>query len=152
VEVREACAAQNIARATAFIATLGGGDRVEAIRIRSTRRGAGYCLVAGPDGALWFTEDNGNHIGRITTAGSITEFAVPTPSAGPNALAAGPDGALWFEETNARKFGRITTSGAFTEYTLPNGFGGAAGIVTGPDGALWFTDPISNAIGRITLY
>jgi streptogramin lyase len=109
-------------------------------------------IVAGPDGALWFTEDNGNHIGRITTAGSSTEYAVPTPSAGPNALAAGPDGALWFEETNARKFGRITTSGAFTEYALPKGFGGAAGIVTGPDGALWFTDPISNAIGRITLY
>src|SRR5262249_5406943 len=31
-------------------------------------------IVAGPDGALWFTEPTGNAIGRITTAGAVTEF------------------------------------------------------------------------------
>ena len=33
-----------------------------------------YGIAAGPDGALWFTQYNGNRIGRITTAGAITEF------------------------------------------------------------------------------
>jgi virginiamycin B lyase len=29
-------------------------------------------IVTGPDGALWFTELQGNQIGRITTDGKIT--------------------------------------------------------------------------------
>src|SRR6266508_1365537 len=50
-------------------------------------------IASGPDGNLWFTELDGNRIGRITTAGLITEFPVPDP---PIAIAAGPDGNLWF--------------------------------------------------------
>ncbi len=33
-------------------------------------------LVKGPDGNVWFTE-NGGKIGRVTTSGAFTEFAVP---------------------------------------------------------------------------
>src|SRR6266851_3559054 len=37
-----------------------------------------FDITAGPDGNLWFTEFNGNKIGRINTAGTtITEFSVP---------------------------------------------------------------------------
>ena len=32
-------------------------------------------IAAGPDGALWFTESGSNKIGRITTAGVITEYS-----------------------------------------------------------------------------
>jgi virginiamycin B lyase len=35
-------------------------------------------ITAGPDGNLWFTETGANKIGRTTTAGVITEFAIPT--------------------------------------------------------------------------
>jgi virginiamycin B lyase len=35
-------------------------------------------LTSGPDGALWFSESAGNKVARITTAGFITEFPVPT--------------------------------------------------------------------------
>jgi len=37
-------------------------------------------ITTGPDGNLWFTEEHGNRIGRITPSGLITEFAVPTAS------------------------------------------------------------------------
>ena len=47
----------------------------------------------GQDGALWFTENSGNKIERITTAGVITEFPVPTSSSGPRGIVAEPDGA-----------------------------------------------------------
>ena len=33
-----------------------------------------YQIVTGPDGNLWFTEEGAAKIGRITTAGIITEF------------------------------------------------------------------------------
>ena len=52
----------------------------------------------GPDGALWFTEYDGNKIGRITTAGAVTEFPIPTAGSQPSAMTVGPDGALWFIE------------------------------------------------------
>src|SRR5437660_1059472 len=67
-------------------------------------------IVAGPDGALWFTELSANKIGRLTTGGAFTEFTVPTAGSGPNGLVSGPDGALWFTEFLAagNKIGRIT--------------------------------------------
>lgn len=109
-------------------------------------------IVAGPDGALWFTQFTGNKIGRITVNGTITEFTVPTPSSLPLGITAGPDGALWFIESDnaTSKVGRITTSGVFTEFALPTQTE-PAGIAAGSDNALWFTEILTNKIGRITL-
>ena len=66
-----------------------------------------YGIAPGPDGALWFGEANaGGRIGRITTAGVVSEFYVA-----PNIVSAypqtGPDGALWFTENGANSIGRI---------------------------------------------
>jgi streptogramin lyase len=36
-------------------------------------------ITKGPDGNLFFTETAADKIGEITTAGAITEFAIPTP-------------------------------------------------------------------------
>jgi streptogramin lyase len=120
-------------------------------------------LTVGPDGNLWFTEQAGNRIGRITTAGVITEFSVGiTPNANPTEITVGPDGNLWFTEpffiTNGvagmgigNQVARITPSGAVTEYGAGITSGaGPWGIVTGPDGNIWFAEQYTNAIGRIT--
>jgi len=45
-------------------------------------------IVAGADGNLWFAEADGNNIGRITTAGVVTEYAVPTAGSNPTFIAA----------------------------------------------------------------
>src|SRR5215208_2077097 len=60
-------------------------------------------ITAGPDGALWFTEAEGNKIGRVNTAGVITEFVIPTAGSSPGVITAGPDGALWFTEAEGNK-------------------------------------------------
>jgi streptogramin lyase len=107
---------------------------------------------------LWFTENSGNKIGRITTAGAITEYGIPTSASAPTGIAAGSDGTLWFTEAVGNKIGRITTAGAVTaEYPLPALSGPVAKpicIVTGPDGALWFgansITALINSINRIT--
>jgi len=63
-------------------------------------------IVAGPDGALWFTNDHGNSIGRITTDGVVSNY--PDPSIRlPAWIAAGPDGALWFTNGGNESIGRI---------------------------------------------
>ncbi len=130
-------------------------------------------ITAGPDGALWFTGIPGE-IGRITTAGVVTEFALPAvpPPAGSkpgtagtlataSAIVAGPDGALWFTGVPG-EIGRISTTGVVTEFAVPDippapgSVAGTAGtlatlnaITAGPDGALWFTG-VPGEIGRVT--
>ena len=108
-------------------------------------------ITLGLDGALWFTEENGHKIGRITTDGAITEYQIPTIPSAPGEITAGPDGNLWFTEfgANPPKVGRLTTAGTFTEWELPLG-AAPDGITAGPDGAIWFTHNGGAKIGRIT--
>jgi len=107
-------------------------------------------ITAGPDGALWFTNEMNNTIGRVTTGGAVTNY---TGAGSPVGIAAGPDGALWFTNFGNKggtgSIGRITTAGAVTDYT-GTGVNAPVGIAAGPDGALWFTNFGNNSIGRIT--
>jgi streptogramin lyase len=88
-------------------------------------------ITAGPDGNLWFTAGTSN-IGRITTAGKITEFPV---SSEPFGITAGPDGNLWFTLIADNAIGRITPSGSFTSgFGIPTANSRPEGITVGPDG------------------
>ena len=106
-------------------------------------------IAKGPDGAMWFTEDYGDKIGRVTTTGQVTEHGGLTAGSGPTGIAAGPDGNLWFTESSAGKIGKITTAGSLTELQLANGAAGPSGIAAGPDSALWFTEIGASKIGRV---
>ena len=123
-------------------------------------------LVAGPDGALWFglirdilppvgplmAQPSVMSVGRITTAGAISEFPLPSVSYYFFGITAGPDGALWVTEFPHKKcIGRITTTGEISEFPLPSSVPpNVFRITAGPDGALWFADRFKNQIGRIT--
>jgi hypothetical protein len=79
-----------------------------------TGHGAPMAITAGKDGALWFTDQGNNAIGRITTSGSVTEYPVPTAGAfsanvQPTGITNGPDGNIWFTEQDTKAaIGRIT--------------------------------------------
>jgi virginiamycin B lyase len=111
-------------------------------------------IRAGPDGALWFTEYWSHIVGRITTAGVVTEFPLPSGQGNPGQITAGSDGALWFTEQDPDKIGRMTTGGVYSSFALPppaSGLGTQPDYITaGPDGALWFTETTANSIGRMT--
>jgi len=64
-------------------------------------------IVAGPDGAIWFTEESASQIGRITTSGAITEYDLQ-PNSGPVGIAVGWDGAIWFTEALTARIGRLS--------------------------------------------
>jgi virginiamycin B lyase len=106
-------------------------------------------IAAGPDGALWFTEFDGNRIGRIATDGAIREFALPAPARGPAEIALGPDGALWFTEFFGNRIGRLTPSGALQEFPVPTRGSQPVGIAAGRDRAVWFSEFRGNAVGRV---
>ncbi len=108
---------------------------------------------------------SGSAIGRITPAGRITEYPLPSTDPGndsyPGGIAAGPDGNMWFTETTSRysrrgtvhvrsAVARITPRGRITEYPLPDPNSGPTGITAGPDGNMWFTEMNAERIGRIS--
>src|SRR5207249_1597353 len=103
------------------------------------------------DGNLWFTDGVANKIGRITTTGAVTEFAIPTAACYPTGIGTGTDGNIWILENAVGKIGRITPSGIITEFLIP----GAPApnsyyYIThapAPDGNLWF---VGSQVGRVT--
>ncbi len=115
-------------------------------------------ITAGPEkeNALWFTlrsfYKGFGRIGKITTSGTITEYALPFESA-PSGITVGPDGNLWFTEGEGPEkkswVGKITTSGTATEYSLPEG-SKPLYITAGSDGNLWFTESGASKVGKVT--
>jgi virginiamycin B lyase len=118
-------------------------------------------MIAGPDGALWFTgerrPDPGTHldvVGRVTMDGHVTTFPTPSQSqdTGVLDLCVGPDNAIWYTWDNSLndltaitgRIGRISSSGQIQEFTVPY----APGIIaTGSDGALWYNEFAPNSSG-----
>jgi len=111
-----------------------------------------YGITMGPDGNVWFTEEVGNKIGRITPGSVNTIAEFPIPGFGPQGITAGPDGNLWFTEYFANNIGRITpgSPNTVTEFPIPTVGSFPSCITVGPDGNLWFTEYLGNKIGRIT--
>lgn len=113
----------------------------------------------GADGAMWFTECDGNQIGRITTDGNEQFYSTNLTAGSMAQLALGPDGNLWFTEVNNSKIGKITPGGTITEYPTLTPSTQLWGITAGPDGAMWFVEcsnsndpnPNAGAIGRIDM-
>jgi streptogramin lyase len=97
-------------------------------------------LAVGADGNIWFTE--ASKIGRITTAGVITEFA----AAGGGEMTTGPDGNIWYGSGQGH-LERVSPSGTVTEYLVD---AAPYGIATGSDGNIWFTDALTGLprVGR----
>ena len=96
-------------------------------------------ITAGADGAMWFVElsgsmdgmqPDGGRLGRITLAGRITEFQIPSKSPSPINIAVGPDRHIWF--TQGTKVVRASAAGEFAEVELGQGSRGS-GLSAGAD-------------------
>jgi streptogramin lyase len=110
-------------------------------------------ITPGPDGNLWFTQQDNNRVGKITTSGHFgAQYSLPTGS-NPWSITTGPDGNLWFIEQGSNKIGKISTGGSISEYVIPttNGIDATPwNITAGHDGNVWFTESATNKIAKIT--
>jgi virginiamycin B lyase len=105
-------------------------------------------IVAGPDGAMWFTAASAQ-VGRMTTTGGLSLVELPgTGTRLPQSITVGPDGALWYVDAFGPTLGRATTAFAFTSFA-DTGYR-PEGVSTGPDGALWVVESTGNAVSRFT--
>jgi hypothetical protein len=106
-------------------------------------------IAAGPDGNLWFTEEQSGQVGRITTQGVVTEFAATEGQL--RGITAGSDGNVWFTSPARNAIGRMTPSGRTTLFQIPTPNSFPLGITSGPDGNIWFTEVAAWRIGNVDL-
>lgn len=105
-----------------------------------------YDIVAGSNGAMWFTEQRGDAVGRVDRDGAVREFSLRVHNAQPQGIAAGPDGAFYVAETYgptqyATHVARITTAGVITNWNDDNSM--PLDVAAGPHGTMWFTQACS---------
>jgi streptogramin lyase len=115
-----------------------------------------FWITPGPDGNMWFTDTNGDRIGRITLDGKIKLFKVEKGSK-PYTIVAGPDGNLWFTEWRNNSLGVMDVHGHYLHrYPVASSDMSPYGIAVSPDGYIWFTaynfeDPSAiNRVGRMS--
>lgn len=105
-------------------------------------------IAAGSDGNMWFTEQPGNTVGKITPAGTATECpAIPTVASDPRGIIGASDGNLWFTEFAGSKITRVTTGCAYTEFSTLFATDGPQLLTDRGDGNVWFTGFTGNHVG-----
>jgi streptogramin lyase len=74
------------------------------------KRPAPRDIVAGPDGAMWFTDSSQQAIGRISLSGEVTEYPIvsKTPVTPEEIVSFG--GELWFSENGIEALGSVNPS------------------------------------------
>jgi virginiamycin B lyase len=101
-------------------------------------------IVAGPDGNMWYTDENASGLVRITMDGAVKEYSLP---AGPYDLTVGADKRFYINDTGTTII-RTDTHGSSSTFSIPSGDSTQLdGIATGPDGNVWFTE--YNHVGKI---
>ena len=105
-----------------------------------------------PDGALWYTGQGANKLGRLDPkTGQFREYPLKTAGSGPHGLVADKEGNIWFTAISGGYMGKLDPkSGEIAEYRPADG----AEIdphtpVFDHYGVLWFTNEETNYIGRL---
>jgi virginiamycin B lyase len=107
--------------------------------------------LATADGAIWYTGQFANVLGRLDPkTGKIKEYPL-TPKAGPHGLVADKEGNIWYTANFGSRVGKLNPkTGELTEYLMPDP---AARDPHTPifdqNGTLWFTVQGGNMVGRL---
>src|SRR3989440_5392067 len=123
--------------------------------IVSLPAGYGQPLFVAVDssGKVWLTMPVTNAIGVYDPASTtVTQWAVPTPSAGPWGIAIDPRGTIWFTEHYANQIGSFDpNSQAFHEVATPASNSQPYGITVDATGNIRFTENL-DAVALIGEY
>jgi streptogramin lyase len=119
------------------------------VKVADTGVGLAGITPDAANNAVWFTEQSGHAIGKISVASKTVTNLVGDGLGGPASITKGPDGLMYVVETLKSSIGRFDpasppgtvtthfltpTSGAFSSGAPPTG------ITTGPDANIWFTE------------
>jgi len=105
-----------------------------------------------PDGALWYTGQLANKLGRLDPkTGVIKEFVLKTADSGPHGLVADKEGNIWYTANFKAYIGKLNPrTGEVAEYPMPDSRARDPHSLTfDPSGSLWFTVQEGNFVGKL---
>ena len=108
--------------------------------------------AVGADGALWFTEQLQNKLGRVDPkTGVFQEYALKIEDSGPHGLVADSAGNIWFTGNGKGYIGKLDPrTGAVAAYKMPDAKAeDPHTAVFDSHGILWFTVQVGNMVGRL---
>ena len=108
--------------------------------------------LATADGALWYTGQMANVLGRIDPkTGKVREYKLTTAHSGPHGLVEDKGGNIWYTGNTGALIGKLDPKTAkVTEYKMPDPeVKDPHTLIFDQAGILWFTAQNSNRIGRL---
>jgi virginiamycin B lyase len=108
--------------------------------------------AVGGDGALWFTEQLQNKLGRVDPkTGVFKEYSLKIEDSGPHGLVADSKGNIWFTGNGKGYIGKLDSStGAVIEFKMPDAKAeDPHTAVFDTHGTMWFTVQVGNMVGRL---
>ena len=108
--------------------------------------------LATRDGALWYTGQMTNVLGRLDPkSGQFKDYPLKTPHSGPHGLTEDRNGNIWFTGNHASLIGKLDPkTGAVTEYKMPDPAArDPHTLVFDQSGILWFSVQQGNMVGRL---
>lgn len=108
--------------------------------------------LATADGALWYTGQMANVLGRIDPkSGQFREYPLKTAHSGPHGLVEDRSGNIWYTGNTGALIGKLDPkTGANTEYPLPDpNVKDPHTLIFDQSGILWFSAQNANRIGRL---
>jgi virginiamycin B lyase len=106
-------------------------------------------LEVDSDGVVWFTERQGNKIGRFDPkTETFKEFPLPGPEASPYAIGIDRDHMIWYSSHEQDTLGRLDPkTGEVTEYPYPHSEISMREFFVDSKGRMWYASSVNNKIG-----
>jgi virginiamycin B lyase len=108
--------------------------------------------LASHDGAIWYTGQMANVLGRLDVgSGQIKEYPLKPGHSGPHGLVEDKTGNIWYTANTGELVGKLDPkTGAVTEYRMPDSNAkDPHSLVLDHNGILWFTIQNANMVGRL---
>jgi virginiamycin B lyase len=108
--------------------------------------------LATADGALWYTGQMANVLGRLDPGtGAFKEYPLRTPHSGPHGLVEDRAGNIWYTGNTGALVGKLDPrTGVVTEYKMPDpAVKDPHTLIFDRSGILWFTAQNANRVGRL---
>ena len=105
-------------------------------------------IAVAPDGAVWFTIDQADAIGRVR-GDRIELLSTPGRNYEPLGLAIAADGSAWYTDIKAGAVIRISPSGEVAQFAVDSAIVRLGRLAIGPDGSVWFADATGASITQL---
>lgn len=101
------------------------------------------------EGNVWFSERQGNKIGRLDPkSGAFKEFPLPGPEASPYAIGVHKDGSVWYSSHEQDTLGRLDPkTGEVVEFPYPHAEISMREFYLDRKGRMWYASSANNKIG-----